>query len=226
MSPPRVGVVIAEHELLVREGLERVAEEAPGLRLLASTGDLPTLREAVRAHAPGLVVAAAELPEQEDGSVLQLASELRRARMQTGVLVLTSQIDPDYATSLFEHGATGRGYVLKQRLGDREKLLEAMQAVAEGGLYLDTKLMQELLERSGGQQPTALSSLTRREHEILGLMAEGKSNARIARDLVVTSRAVERHVGSIFAKLQLGDSPDVSRRVMAVLSYLGEPAAR
>jgi len=216
--------VVAEQELLVREGIQRILEVAGRVEVVGGAGDLPALQEAVRTQRPHAVVTDARLPPAYTDEGIRFASELRRTDPEIGVLVLSRHVSSAHATALFAAGATGRGYLQKQYAGDRQRLLDAVEAVAAGELYLDTSLVRELLAADQQEHAPVLTALTPREREILALMAEGKSNAGIAGDLDVTSRAVERHVGSIFAKLQLGDSPDVSRRVMAVLSYLADRA--
>ena len=221
MSAAPLRVVVAANDLLVREGIQRILDQSGRVELVEGVEDLPSLDAAVRSHRPHAVVTDVRLPPTLTDEGIRFASELRRDDPAVGVLVLSEDVSSAHATALFSGDAAGRGYLLKQRITDSAKFLEALEAVAAGELYLDSGLVREFL--AGGERHVPmLASLTPREHEILALMAEGKSNTRIAGDLAVTSRAVERHVGSIFAKLHLNDSPDVSRRVMAVLSYLDD----
>lgn len=220
-----VNVAIAEHEVLVREGVHRILERA-GCTVVAAVGDVPSLREALLEHGPDVVVTDAMLPPSFTEEGVRMAEELRRGAPSIGVLLLTSRVDPVIAGTLFGKGATGRGYALKQGIDEGEKLVEAVRTVAEGGLYLDVGLVGELLGTDDDGHSRALAALTPRESQILAMMAEGRSNAGIAGQLEVTSRAVERHVGSIFAKLSLRDTPEVSRRVLAVRSYLDDADRR
>jgi DNA-binding NarL/FixJ family response regulator len=221
MSSRRLRVVVAAEELLVREGIQRILDQSGRVELVEGVADLPSLDAAVRSHRPHAVVTDVRLPPTLTDEGIRFASDLQRDDPSVGVLVLSEDVSSAHATTLFSGDAAGRGYLLKQRITDAAKLLEALEAVAAGELYLDAGLVREILAGREGHVPM-LASLTPREHEILALMAEGKSNTRIAGDLAVTGRAVERHVGSIFAKLHLNDAPDVSRRVMAVLSYLAD----
>ena len=221
MSARPLRVVVAAEELLVREGIQRILDQSGRVELVQGVGDLPSLDAAVRSERPDAVVTDVRLPPTLTDEGIRFASELRRNQPSVGVLVLSEDVSSAHATALFSGDAAGRGYLLKQRITDSAKFLEALEAVAAGELYLDSGLVREVLADREGHV-SMLGSLTPREHEILALMAEGKSNTRIPEDLGVTSRAVERHVGSIFAKLQLKDTSDVSRRVMAVLSYLAD----
>jgi DNA-binding NarL/FixJ family response regulator len=217
--PAPIRAVVAESDLLVREGIERVLEGF-GVEVLASVPDLPSLRSAVENLQPAVVVTEAALPPGESDEGIRFADELRRSAPEIGVLVLGTDAEADYATSLFVGDGAPRGYLLKPRIVDRGRFAEALAAVALGGSYLDTGVMPDFLESR--ERDDALARLTPREREILARMADGKSNAAIARELGVTIRAVERHIGSIFAKLGLEESPDVSRRVLAVLCYLAD----
>jgi DNA-binding NarL/FixJ family response regulator len=217
-------VVVADDQLLVREGVRRILEGSGRANVVDEVRDLAGLEAAVRSHDPDVVVTAIRLAPTFTDEGIRFASAVQQLAPGVGVLVLSQQASAAHATALFSGGVSGRGYLLKQRISDGGTLLDALDAVAAGELYLDTGLVRELLATDGAEHAPALTGLTSREREILALMAEGKSNAGIAGNLVVTSRAVERHIGSIFMKLQLSDTPDVSRRVMAVLSYLADEA--
>lgn len=222
-------VVVAEDEVLVLEGVKRILESSGRVEVIAGAGDLDSLRRAVAEHRPDAVVTDVRLPPTHRDEGIRFATGLGESDPEIAVLVLSQHVDPAYVTRLFAGGATRRGYLLKQRIADPGKLVAALEAVVSGELYLDTALVRDLLEADDRRHASLLDGLTPREREILGLMAEGRSNSAIAHELVVTSRAVERHVGAIFQKLRLQDSPEVSRRVMAVLSYLSAsegPAAR
>jgi DNA-binding NarL/FixJ family response regulator len=151
-----------------------------------------------------------------------MANELRDARPGLAVLVVSQFTEPRYAVDLLERGSEGRGYLLKDRLSEREELVRAIQQVAGGGTVIDPSVVELLLASRSGRASDALGDLTPREREILGLLAEGLSNPAIADRLYLTKRAVEKHINSIFAKLRLGDEEKVSRRVKAALLYLAE----
>jgi DNA-binding NarL/FixJ family response regulator len=218
--PAPIRAVVAESDLLLREGIHRVLEDF-GVEVLASVPDLPSLRIAVENLRPAVVITEAALPPGNSDEGIRFAAELGRSAPEIGILVLGTEADPDYATALFAGDGKPRGYLLKPRIVDRERFAEALVAVALGGSYLDTGVMKDFLE-SRDHGDGALARLTPRDREILAAMADGKSNAAIARELGVTVRAVERHIGSIFAKLGLEESPDVSRRVLAVLRWLDD----
>jgi DNA-binding NarL/FixJ family response regulator len=222
MSAALVRVVIADDELLIREGIQRVLERASGVAVVGTVSDLPTLRAAVDELRPDVVITDIRLPPTFADEGVRFAAELRLNNPEIGVIVLSQHADPGYATLLFEHGATRRAYMLKQRIADRAKLADAVQTVARGGSHVDVQVVERLLAAAEKRRNPDLNFLTPRERQILTLMAEGKSNSAIARELVVTRRAIERHINSIFTKMHLGDSPDFSRRVMAVLSYLAD----
>ena len=179
MSAQPLRVVVAAEELLVREGIQRILDQSGRVELVEGVGDLPSLDAAVRSHRPHAVVTDVRLPPTLSDEGIRFASELRRDDPAVGVLVLSEDVNSAHATTLFSGDAVGRGYLLKQRITDSAKFLEALEAVAAGELYLDSGLVREVLAGSERHVST-LASLTPREHEILALMAEGKSNARIA----------------------------------------------
>jgi DNA-binding NarL/FixJ family response regulator len=223
-SPLRV--VIAEDEFLVREGLRRALEETQGVEVVGATADLDELRRAVEETDPDIVVTDIRLPPTHGDEGIRFAQELREHRPSTAVVVLSKHADPAYALTLFEGGASGRAYVLKERLADAAHLERVLRAVTSGESYVDTRVVERIL---GGpeRQRAPLNSLSPREREVLERIAAGRSNQAIADELSVSTRAVERHVNAIFAKLRIPTSEKVSRRVLAVLTYLesGPPAA-
>ena len=160
------------------------------------------------------------MPPTNTDEGIRLAEELRDSHPEIGVVVLSQHAEPLYATALFDDGSDRRAYLLKERLKDREELGRALHEVAAGGSVVDSRIVEELLALQRRREDTRLDQLTPRELEILGMIAEGKSNTAIAEALVITKRAVERHINAIFWKLDLGESEDVSRRVKAVLLYL------
>jgi DNA-binding NarL/FixJ family response regulator len=218
-------VVIGEDVFLTREAIESLLRSADGIELVAACEDLDTLRAAVERERPDVVLTDLRMPPGHRDEGIRLARELRETEPQIGVVVLSQHAEPEYASVLFEDGPQGRAYLLKESLRDRGELVRALQTVAEGGSVVDPLIVQHLLVAQRQRRESPLDSLTPRELEILGLIAEGRSNAAIAAQLVVTKRAVERHINSIFLKLGLRDSENVSRRVKAALLYLSGDGA-
>jgi DNA-binding NarL/FixJ family response regulator len=216
-----IRVLLGEDSFLAREGITRVLETIEDVDLVDTCEDLPALRKAVDAVRPDVVLTDIRMPPSHTDEGIQLAGELRSSHPEVGVVVLSQHAEPLYATALFEGGSDGRAYLLKERLADREELGRALREVAGGRSVVDSRIVEELLAVQRQRDPSKLDLLTPRETEILALIAEGRSNTAIASMLVITKRAVERHINSIFWKLELGDSEDVSRRVKAVLVYLG-----
>jgi DNA-binding NarL/FixJ family response regulator len=213
-------VVLGEDSYLAREGIVRVLGELEDVALVASCGDLDSLRAAVEAHRPQVVLTDIRMPPTETDEGIRLARELRTTHPDVGVVVLSQYVEPLYALALLEDGSEGRAYLLKERLRDRAELARALHVVAAGGSLVDPRVVDVLLTRVGRQAGSPLDRLSPREHEILALVAEGRSNGAIADELVITKRAVEHHINAIFAKLELSESADVSRRVKAALVYL------
>ncbi|MEU8394127.1 response regulator transcription factor [Nonomuraea sp. NPDC048892] len=207
-------VVIAEDAVLLREGLAGLLERF-GHTVAAAVGDAPALIEAVAAHRPDVVVTDVRMPPGFADEGLRAALELRRRDPALAVLVLSQYVEQTYAGELLETGA-GIGYLLKDRIGDVREFVEALDRVAAGGTVVDPEVVRQLLRR----RRDPLARLTPREHEVLGLIAEGRSNASIAKELYVTEAAVAKHIAGIFAKLDLPPAADGHRRVLAVLAYL------
>ena len=218
-----IRVVLAEDNYLAREGIVRVLEAIEGVDVVAACGDLETVREAVAAERPDVVVTDIRMPPDHSDEGIRLAAELRTSRPEIGVVVLSQHTDPHYALALFDGGAAGRAYLLKERVRDRAQLSSAVREVASGGSVVDPRIVEGLLAVRMREDYSSLDELTPRELEILALIAEGRSNTAIAGALVVTKRAVERHINSIFRKLALEDTDSVSRRVKAALVYLARP---
>jgi DNA-binding NarL/FixJ family response regulator len=210
-------VVIAEDSVLLREGLIRILEDA-GIEVVGQAGDLEDLLRKARAHKPDVVITDIRMPPNQSDEGLQAAETIRRELPSTAVLVLSQYVEERYAAELLGENASGVGYLLKDRVGDVGRFLEAVQRVAEGGAVLDPSVVSRMLGRRQSDDP--LADLTPREREVLALMAEGRSNRGIAEDFVVTERAIEKHVTSIFGKLNLNAAGDDHRRVLAVLAYL------
>jgi DNA-binding NarL/FixJ family response regulator len=212
-------VIVAEDEVLVREGIRRLFEAVEGIEVVDAVGDLPTLWAAVGSLQPDVVVTGEGLPPTWTDEGIRFSTELRLSHPGIGVVVLGRDPSPVHAAALFDGGGFGRAYLLKERVVNGAAFAETVRTVAQGGSHVDVRVLEAVL--SPARHASSLATLTPRDAQVLGLMAEGRSNAAIARELAVTSRAVERHVGSIFTKLGIQDSPEHSRRVLAVLAYLG-----
>jgi DNA-binding NarL/FixJ family response regulator len=212
-----VRVVIGEDDLLLREGVARLLTEA-GFEVVALAGDADDLLRKALAHRPDVVVADVQMPPNQGDDGLRAALELRKQHPETGVLVLSQFNEEQYALDLIGEQPEGVGYLLKERIGDLDGFIDAVRRVAAGGSALDPEVVGRMLGRRRPQGP--LDRLSPRERQVLGAMAEGKSNRGIAEALVVTQAAVEKHVTGIFEKLGLGPTPTEHRRVMAVLTYL------
>jgi DNA-binding NarL/FixJ family response regulator len=206
----------------VREALERILERGEDIELVASCADGATLLAAVERERPSVVVTDVRMPPRFEDEGIELARTLRETHPRIGVVVLSQYADPRLGLALLEHGSDGRAYLLKERVHDRQQLTSAIETVARGGSVMDARVVEAMIaERSAGAD-SPLAELSPREFEILSEIAQGKSNARIAQDLVLTKRAVEKHINAIFLKLGLSFAEDVSRRVKAALIYLDE----
>ena len=210
-------VVVADDSVLLREGVVRLLESA-GFEVVGAVGAPDDLMRKVRLNAPDVAIVDIRMPPTHTDEGLVAARRIRKDHPGTGVLVLSQYVEPAYAMQLLEDGAEGVGYLLKDRVADVDDFLDAVRRVGNGGSALDPGVVRELVGRRRADGP--LETLTPREREVLGLMAEGRSNIAIAEQMVVTSRAVEKHVTSIFGKLGLRDSPDDHRRVLGVLAHL------
>ena len=215
-----IRLVLAEDHYLVREGVRRLIETEPELELMASCGDLPSLLAAIEEHRPDVVLTDIRMPPTGTDEGLQAADRLRELRPEAGVVVLSQYVDPQYALAFLEHGSRGRAYLLKERVSDVDQLLAAIKAVSRGESMIDPMVIDALVTARSRSAASPLRHLTPRETEILSEMAQGKNNAAIAAALVLTERAVEKHINSIFSKLSLSEEPAVHRRVKAVLLYL------
>jgi DNA-binding NarL/FixJ family response regulator len=215
-EPAAIRVVLAEDGVLLREGLAGLLDRF-GFRIAAAVGDAGALKAAVAEHAPDLVVTDIRMPPGFTDEGLRAAVELRRACPGLAVVALSQYVQHGYAYDLLDSGdGRGVGYLLKDRVVDVEDFIAALRRVAGGGTVVDPEVVRQLLLR----RRDPLSALSAREREVLALMAEGHSNAAIARQLVVSEAAVGKHVGNILAKLHLPQTDDTNRRVLAVLAYL------
>ena len=210
-------VVVGEDSVLLRAGIVRVLGEA-GFEVVAQAGDAEELVQKVSAHKPDVAVVDIRMPPTETDDGLRAAIEIRRRLPETGVVVLSQYLEEGYALDLVADIGGGTGYLLKERVGDVERFADSVRRVGEGGSALDPEVVLQMLGRRRCED--RLAGLTERDHEVLALMAEGRSNRAIARRLVVTERAVEHHVTSIFDKLGLMPARDDHRRVLAVLTFL------
>jgi DNA-binding NarL/FixJ family response regulator len=210
-------VIVAEDSVLLREGVARLLQEA-GHDVVGQAGDAEDLMRKVRAHKPDLAVVDVRMPPTQTDEGLRAAKIIRDELPGVGVLVLSGYVEPTYAQELLAENAEGLGYLLKDRVSDVSAFADAVERVGSGGSALDPEVVSVLMGRARENDP--LEELTPREREVLGLMAEGRSNGAIAEQLVVSERAVEKHVTSIFSKLELTASGDDHRRVLAVLRFL------
>lgn len=209
-------VVLGEDSLLMRAGLASLLDDA-GIEVVGQAGDLYDLLRKVRAHKPDVAIVDIKMPPTHTDEGLQAALIIRSELPGTAVLVLSQYVERQYAIELLAESAEGVGYLLKDRVADIDRFIDAVRRVADGGSVLDPEVVSQMLaHRSTGP----LDQLTGREREVLALMAEGRSNHSIAAELVVTERAVEKHVTNIFSKLGLPATAEDHRRVLAVLAYL------
>jgi DNA-binding NarL/FixJ family response regulator len=216
-SAQPIRVVVGEDQPFVREGILRVLQEG-GFDVVGTAGDALDLVRMAEAYQPDVVIADIQMPPEHGDDGLRAALAIRAARPGTGVLVLSQFLEDSYAFALVADGAEGVGYLLKEKVGDLRTFTDAVRRVAGGGSVLDPDVVARLVGRQRKASP--LDDLTRREREVLKLIAEGRSNAGIAGELTVSVAAVERHVTGIFDKLGLRQAPDAHRRVLAVLRYL------
>lgn len=210
-------VVIAEDMALLRQGLARLLTDA-GFDVVGEAGDLPGLLEQVDRTTPDAALIDIKMPPTHTDEGLQAATEIRQQHPGTAVLLLSSYLESRYASSLLENHPASSGYLLKERVYDSAVLADALERVCAGQCVIDPGIVSRLLSRRRARGP--LDELTEREREILSMMAEGHSNQAISARLVVSSRTVESHVRSVFMKLGIAESPDSSRRVLAVLAFL------
>ena len=211
-------IVIAEDLVLLREGLAALLTDH-GHEVVAMVGDGPALLAAAAEHAPDLAVVDVRMPPTQLDEGLRAALELRRTQPAVAVLILSQYVEDRYASELLSGGSQGVGYLLKDRVADVREFVAAVRRVGAGGTAIDPEVVAQLLTRR--RRASVLDELTPREREVLGLMAEGHTNAAIAERLVVTGGAVEKHIGNVFMKLGLPQTDQHHRRVLAVLTYLG-----
>ena len=215
-------VLVAEDHVLVREGLIRLIDAQDDMCVVGVAGDLDELLALCEAERPDVVVTDIRMPPTGTDEGIRAATHLRELLPNTGVVVLSQFASPGYALTLLEHGSERRAYLLKERIADAGELARAVREVAAGGSVVDAKVVEELVGARRTAPATGLDRLTPREAEVLGEMAQGRSNQAIGAQLVLSERAVEKHINAIFSKLGLSEEPDVNRRVKAVLLFLAD----
>jgi len=221
-----ITVALAEDSLLVREGVRDVLAGARDVEVVASCADMGSLLAAIDRDRPDVVVTDIRMPPDNTDEGIRVAELLRETHPDVGVVVISQYSEPRYALRLLEAGSDRRAYLLKDRIHDRTQLASAIGAVAEGGSMIDPKVVETLVAARARAERSPLAELTTREREVLGEIAQGKSNSAIAESLFLTKRAVEKHINSIFMKLNLADAEDVSKRVKAALVFLAEADRR
>jgi DNA-binding NarL/FixJ family response regulator len=218
----RITVVVADDAYVIREGLAATLARSAEIELVGVYSDGNELRGSLAAARPDVVITDARMPPSGDGEGIRVASFVREHAPEVGVILLTQYTDAAYALALMEAGTSRRAYLLKDRVRDRRELVHAIRAVAAGGSVIDPEVIDVLLSARSRAANSPLAQLTQREREILAAIAEGKSNPAIARSFVLTKSAVEKHVNSIFAKIELPGPESVSRRVAATLLFLAD----
>lgn len=213
-------VVFAEDNYLVREGTSALLREVEEVDLVGTAADLQGLLDGVEKHKPDVVLTDIRMPPTNTTEGIQAAKKIRAEHPSIGVVVLSQFADDEYAYDLLKEGAAGLGYLLKERVAEIDELVRALREVAGGGSVLDPKVVEGLVGRRSSREDSPLERLTERERDVLQQIAEGKNNAAIAEALTLSPRAVEKHINSIFQKLDLSEEPRVHRRVMAVLTFL------
>jgi DNA-binding NarL/FixJ family response regulator len=214
-----IRVVLGEDSFLVREGIASVLRDLDDVELVDTADDLDELRASVERTKPDVVVTDIRMPPSNTDEGIQFADELRSSHPDIGVVILSQHAEPRYAMALLSAGSGRRAYLLKDRLTDEAELNQALHNVAAGQSLIDPRVVEKLVA-AREKWDSELGTLTPREFEILGLIAQGRSNRWIASKLTITKRAVERHINAIFLKLDLGEPEDVNRRVQAALLYL------
>jgi DNA-binding NarL/FixJ family response regulator len=217
-----IRVVLAEDSFLLRESVQRLLSTEPDLEVVAACEDYDSLMAAVETESPDVVLTDIRMPPTGTDEGVRAAAELRAQHPEIGVVVLSQYAEPAYALALLEEGSQGRAYLLKERVSDLDQLAGAIRQVADGGSVIDPAVVDALVAARARPADSPVDRLTPRERETLAEMAQGKNNAAIAASLVLSERAVEKHINSIFSKLDLSEEPDVHRRVKAVLLFLAQ----
>ncbi len=219
-----IRVAVADDSLVVLEGVQQLLAAHPDIEVVAACADMPSLLRAVEVVRPDVVVSDIRMPPSNTDEGIQVAVRLRQLHPEVGVVILSQYAEPAYALKLLETGSDGRAYLLKERVRDPAQLVSAIESVAAGGSVIDPKVVEVLATANARHGHPSLAELTPRELEVLGEIAQGKSNTAIAESLVLSKRAVEKHIHSIFFKLDLSESENISRRVKAALLFLYDGA--
>ena len=219
---PMIRMILGEDSFIVREGLREILASHPGVEVVAACGDLDGLLDAVGELNPDVVMTDIRMPPTNTDEGIQVAARLRESHPHVGVVVLSQYSHAGYVLALLDSGSDGRAYLLKERVGDLRQLTGAIEAVAAGGSVIDPKIVDVLVAARTRAGNSPLAGLTERERAVLAQIAQGKSNVAIAESLQLSTRAVEKHTHSIFTKLGLVGSAEVSRRVKAALLFLAE----
>jgi len=217
-----IRVVFAEDSLLVREGVRQLLATVPEIDLIAVCDDRDSLLSAIETTRPDAVLTDIRMPPGNSDEGIEVAARLRETNPRTGVVVLSQFSEASYALRLFDQGASGRAYLLKERVSDLDQLVNALREVARGGSVVDPKVVEALIAARSHKKDSALETLTPRERDVMAAVAQGKNNAAIAASLFLTERGVEKHINAIFSKLGLSEEKDLHRRVKAALIYLAE----
>ncbi len=217
-----VSLVLAEDSFIVREGVKLLLEQVGGFELLAMCEDFDGLLAAVDHHHPDVVITDIRMPPTRTDEGIRAARQIRREHPDIGVVVLSQYVEPEYAIDLFSDGSAGLAYLLKERVGDIDHLTNAINQVSAGRSVIDSRVVDVLVQARTSHKETKLARLTEREREVLETVAAGLSNAGIAEKLFLSERAVEKHINSIFTKLDLMPERETNRRVAAVLLFLAD----
>ncbi len=219
MPDSPIRVVLAEDSYIVREGVRSLIDLQDGIELVDSCGDLPGLIASVEEHRPDVVITDIRMPPDQTDEGVRAAQWMREEHPEVGVVVLSQYVEETYAVQLFDQGSHGRAYLLKERLGDVEELVDAVRQVAQGGSVVDPAVVDSLIA-ARTRRSSPVDELSPREREVLSHIARGSNNKTIAEQLVLSPRAVEKHINAIFAKLGIAEEADSHHRVRAVLLYM------
>lgn len=220
-----IRLVLAEDNFLVREGVHKLLETQPDIELVGVCADFETLVATIDDEQPDLVLTDIRMPPNRTDEGIRAAMHCREHHPATGVVQLSQYVEPSYVRSLLAQGTEGRGYLLKERVAELDELVDALRQVARGGSVIDPKVVEALVQNRSSEATDDLARLTPREREVLGAMAQGKNNAAIASSLVLSQRAVEKHINAIFTRLGLSGDQQSHPRVRAVLMYLADEQA-
>jgi DNA-binding NarL/FixJ family response regulator len=219
-------IVVAEDNFLMREGIVEVLNEEDDVEVVAVVGDYDALLRAVEREGPDVVLSDIRMPPTETDEGVRMAEYLTETHPKIGIVLISQYVDAHFALRLLQNGSARRAYLLKERVGHRVELMDAITEVARGGSRVDAKVVESLVEQRKRAANSPLDSLTTREAQVLSELAQGKSNAAIGQSLFLTKRGIEKHINSIFSKLGLVSEEDVARRVVAALIFLSDDISR